>query len=209
MKDNYNNIAFIYDRLNRLIFGKAQIKAQTALLPYIKNGDRLLIVGGGTGWILEEIANIHPAGLEIDFIDSSERMLSQSKKRYFGLNKITFIHQAVEETELKHDYNVIISGFFFDNFMLRKAESIFMLLDSKLISGGLWLFADFTLNHEKGLLWKRAMLQFMYFFFRIVCKIEATQLIEMEPIFKQAHYQPIFKMAVYGNFIESVVYEKQ
>jgi ubiquinone/menaquinone biosynthesis C-methylase UbiE len=208
MQDNYDNIAFAYDDLSRLIFGKAQINAQTALLPYIKNGDRILIAGGGTGWILDEITKIHPAGLEIVYIESSHKMISRSEKRYSGLNKITFIQQPVEDIHLNQNFSVIITGFFFDNFELRKAESIFNYLDSLLDSGGRWLFIDFKSNPGKRYIWQHLMLKLMYFFFRLVCKIEATHLADMAPIFKRADYKTIFEKSGYGNFIHSTVYEK-
>ena len=208
IQDNYDNIAFVYDRLSRLIFGKAQVVAQTSLLAYIKKGDRLLIAGGGTGWILDEITKIHPSGLEIDYIETSAKMLSKSKKRQFGLNKITFTQKNVEDTDLNQIYDVIMTGFFFDNFEIRKAEQIFIYLDSLLNSGGLWLFTDFKPHFGKGYIWQTVMLKIMYIFFRAVCKIEATHLVNMSPIFKDARYKPIFELTGYGNFIHSITYEK-
>lgn len=208
MRNNYNKIAFVYDSLSRLIFAKAQMNAQTVLLPFINNGDRLLIVGGGTGWILDEITKIHQSGLEIVYVESSSKMLSRSKKRQFGLNKITFIQQAVEDTQLNQNFSVIMTGFFFDNFDLRKAESIFIYLDLLLNSDGRWLFIDFKSNQGKNYIWQYVMLKLMYFFFRLICKIEATHLIDMTSIFKHANYKSIFELSSYGNFIHSTAYEK-
>ncbi len=208
MQNNYDTIAFGYDFLSRLIFGKAQVKAQTALLPHIRNGARILIAGGGTGWILEEINKIHSSGLEIVYIERSNQMLVRSKKRNCGLNKVIFIQKGIEEICLKNEFDVIITGFFLDNFNQPKVEFIFNQLSSGLKSGGRWFFTDFKLNPGKWYLWQQLMLKIMYFFFRVVCKIEATQLIDTIPIFRKNNYRPIFMLSAYGNFIHSIVYEK-
>ncbi len=86
-QNNYDTVAFCYDRLSRLIYGKTQVNAQTALLPFISNGSRILIAGGGTGWILDEINKTHPSGLEIVYIERSAKMLLRSKKRNCGINE--------------------------------------------------------------------------------------------------------------------------
>ena len=78
MKNNYNTIAGYYDFLSRTIFQRSIINAQVALLSYIKPNSTVLIVGGGTGWILEKI---EPAGLEITYVEISENMLALSRKR--------------------------------------------------------------------------------------------------------------------------------
>jgi ubiquinone/menaquinone biosynthesis C-methylase UbiE len=208
MQNNYDTIAFCYDHLSRLVFGKAQINAQSVLLPYIRNGARILIVGGGTGWILEEIYKIHPSGLDIVYIDRSAKMLLRSKKRNCGLNNVLFIQKGIEEIRLKNDFDVIITGFFFDNFNQQKAEFILNQLNSCLRSGGRWFFTDFKFNPGKRYLWQHIMLKIMYFFFRAVCKIEATHLTDILPLFSKDNYRLIFKLSVYGNFIHSFVYEK-
>ncbi len=208
MPNNYNTIAFCYDRLSMMIFGKAPVNAQTALLPYIRNGDRILIAGGGTGWILDEIHKIHPLGLNIVYIEPSARMLGRSKKRNCGLNKIIFIQKGVEEIHLENDFDVIFTGFFFDNFNQPNTEFIFEHLSSGLKSGGRWFFVDFKLNPGKRYWWQHVMLKIMYFFFRVVCKIEASKLTDILPLFRRDNYRPIFTLSACGNFIHSIVYEK-
>jgi hypothetical protein len=52
MPANYNNSAWFYDRLSRMVYGRALINAQVYLLQYVPAGASVLIAGGGTGWIL-------------------------------------------------------------------------------------------------------------------------------------------------------------
>jgi ubiquinone/menaquinone biosynthesis C-methylase UbiE len=68
---NYNYIASFYDRLCQLVFGQSVKNAQIASLGFIPPTSNVLIVGAGTGWILEEINKIHQNGLSITYIDIS------------------------------------------------------------------------------------------------------------------------------------------
>ncbi len=62
MAANYNNSAWFYDSLAGLVYGKALVKAQVYLLQYIPADSNILIVGGGTGWIL---MNLHACTLPV------------------------------------------------------------------------------------------------------------------------------------------------
>ncbi|MBS1526144.1 MAG: methyltransferase domain-containing protein, partial [Bacteroidetes bacterium] len=111
MAANYNNSAWFYDRLSRLVYGKALIRSQVYLLPFIPAHSKVLIAGGGTGWILEEITKIHPSGLEITYVEIAANMMKLSRKRNAGDNQVTFINDAVENISLEHDYDVVITPF--------------------------------------------------------------------------------------------------
>ena len=76
MAANYNNAAWFYDSLSRVVYGKALIDAQVYLLQYIQPNSTILIVGGGTGWILEEVARIHPTGLQITYVEAYAQMMA-------------------------------------------------------------------------------------------------------------------------------------
>src|SRR3569833_2127388 len=111
MAANYNNSAWFYDKLSRLIYGGALIKAQVYLLDNIPAGSKILIAGGGTGWILEEIAKLYPSGLKINYVEVSAKMIALSRKRISGENNVDFINAPVEDVPLPTDYDVVISPF--------------------------------------------------------------------------------------------------
>ena len=125
MAANFNNSAWFYDRLARLVYGKALIEAQVWLLQYIPANSKVLIAGGGTGWILEEIANVHPAGLQITYIEVAPAMMAKSKKRDAGSNIVTYINEAIENVALPASFDVIITPFLFDNFTEYTLSGIF------------------------------------------------------------------------------------
>jgi len=120
MAANYNNSAWFYDRASKLVYGRALVRAQVYLLRSIPAQSKILIVGGGTGWILEEIAKIHPSGLKITYVEVAPKMMALSKKRKPDDNGVDFINDAVENVALQNDYDVVITPFLFDNFYRRK-----------------------------------------------------------------------------------------
>jgi spermidine synthase len=84
MAGNYDNSASFYDGLSRLVFGRTLIAAQVAFLSSIPKNAKVLIIGGGTGWILEEITRLYPSGLTITYVEISANMMALSQKRNTG-----------------------------------------------------------------------------------------------------------------------------
>ena len=205
MPANYDNTASFYDFLSRLVFGKAQVYAQLYLLPYIKADNKVLIVGGGTGWILEEISKRYPSGLEITYIEVSEPMMALSKKRNTGSNKIEFIQKPIEEVDLSPSYDVVINAFLFDNFSQATAAKVFNQLNNALNKGGRWLFTDFQLS---GKWWQKPLLKMMYLFFSIIGHMETRNLPDTNSYFEEHGYTKIAEKFFFGNFITSVAYQK-
>lgn len=208
MSTNYDNIAGVYDFLSRLIFGRHIVQAQVCLLKYVPPDSTILIVGGGTGWILERLAEEHPQGLQIDYVESSVQMIALSKKRGFKENTINFIHTPIEDFTMDKQYDVIITPFLFDNFQIEKIELVFSKLDAMLKTNGLWLYADFLYDKSPNHLWQKLLLKMMYLFFRITSTVEARELVSMDKYFAPS-YSIEFEEFHYFKFIRSVVYRKK
>ena len=206
MPNNYNSIAGFYDFLRRLVFQKAIINAQIFLLRYIPPNSDVLIVGGGTGWILEELARLEFKNIRIVYIEKSGKMINQSKKRNYKNISVEFLQAGIENCKLNKQFDVIFTAFLFDNFLPVKVEAVFNKLDDLLKQNGLWLFADFV-NEAHGKLWKKILLKAMYLFFKLTCNIETQQLINMENFFT-AGYTKTGESFYYSKFIRSVVYKK-
>ena len=208
MGNNYDSIANYYDRIHHLLYGQSEINAQVELLDYVRPGDRLLIVGGGTGWILDKIGSIFPSGLEITYIESSARMMELSKTRKWGQNRVELVVSVVEEWKGKTDYDCILTGFFFDNFKEVHAASIVQQLTPYLKIGGYWLETDFYYPRKRGKLWQAILLYSMYLSARLICGVEAKRLPDMERIFSEEGYRVLYTSFHYQRFIRSVVYRK-
>ncbi len=205
MKRNYDLIAGFYDRLVRLVYGDKLVVAQQYLVSAIPAGARILIVGGGTGWVLEEIAKIHVTGLSITYVDASTKMIAQAQARTVGGNNVTFIWSAIEDFQTTEEYDVVLTPFLFDNFTEVDMRKIFERMDNRLAPGGIWLYCDFQNTH---ILWQKAMLKIMYLFFRASCGIEASALPGTGVCFADNNYTIRSRKTFLNGFIESMVYIK-
>ena len=205
MAANFNNSAWFYDRLARLIFGKALIKAQVYLLQYVPADSRVLIAGGGTGWILEELVKIHPSGLQITYAEVSSKMMALSKKRNTGNNKITYLNDAVENIMLNNDFDVVITPFLLDNFTEPTLQKVFEKITDVIKLGGIWLNCSFQLTSKW---WQRVLLKTMFIFFRLVCNIEASGLPEIKKQFNSNNYALINEKSFFCQFIITEIYRR-
>ena len=190
MKRSYDAIAGVYDTLAGIFIGKALRDAQIYLVQYIPAGAKILIAGGGTGWILEEITSIHSKGLQIDYLDISANMISKAKDQEVGQNQVRFINQTAEENFEGNNYNIILTPFFFDNFKEPTMRGIFNRLHQKLQYNGLWFYADFQVAGEHQF-FQKSLLSIMYTCFRAICNIESDHLPDVITQFAKDGYKLI------------------
>ncbi|MDP9077938.1 MAG: methyltransferase domain-containing protein [Bacteroidota bacterium] len=203
MAANYNNSAWFYDRLSALVYGRALINAQVYLLQFVPANASVLIVGGGTGWILDELTKIHPSGLQITYVEVAADMMALSKKRNIGANEVFFINDAVENIDSR-DFAVVITPFLFDNFTEETTTKVFTHIHKSLKANGIWLITDFQLT---GKWWQNVLLRSMFLFFRTICGIESSSLPDVEKQFELHGYKIIEEHTFYGDFIKSSVYK--
>lgn len=205
MANNYDNAAWFYDSLSQLVFGKAIVNAQLYLLQYVSPRTNILIVGGGTGWILEELALLHPSGLKITYVEVSAKMMALSRKKNLGDNEVTFINFGIENVQLTMRFDVIITPFLFDNFKQITAERIFNQLHAALNIGGLWMYADFE---PSGKWWHKPMVKTMHTFFKVLCGTEASKLPEVKQLFIAQGYTAQHSNAFFEELINATVYRR-
>jgi len=205
LKRNYDTIASFYDKLARLVYGRTLINAQLFLLHAIPANSNILIAGGGTGWILEELAKIYPSGLDITYIDSSVKMITLARARNVGANNVDFVAAPVETLPPGKQYDAILTPFLLDNFTDEKLEGIFPFLHSLLRPGGLWLYCDFQ---NTGRLWQKGLLKLMYFFFRIFCGIGALRLPDAESCFRKYRYSILDEKKFMSDFVIAAIYKR-
>lgn len=205
MAANYDNSAWYYDRLSRLVYRRALINARIYLLHYVPANATILIAGGGTGWILEELVKVHPSGLTIAYAEVSSRMIKLAQKRNCGANNVKFINQPVEEIDFPDKFDLVITPFLFDNFSEENFDKLFNYLDKNLKGNGLLLNASFQLT---GKWWQIFLLKTMFIFFRLTCGIEARGLPGIKKRFNESGYRLIGQQKFFGDFVISTILEK-
>lgn len=207
MPADYNKIARFYDWLSRLVYGKSLIRSQRCLLSLIPAGSSVLVVGGGTGWILEDISKLPQPGISVTYVEQSASMMRLAKKREIGNLRVDFDCQPFETYGGMQKFDCLFTAYFLDNFSSVQLPSIFQKLSGLLKEGGIWLYADFVDQKKGGPVWQKLLLKLMYLFFRICCGIEATKLADPGPLFATA-YLPVFEKSGFSGFLRSCGYQK-
>ncbi len=205
MNKGYDNVSWFYDRLSAMVFGGQLHDAQAHYLNLIPGNAKVLIVGGGSGWILHAIDKIHASGLLITYVDASPRMIAKARAGYSGGNLVDFIPEDIKEVIIAGKYDVIITPFFFDNFREKEATELFTRLSNWLDKGGLWLYTDFR---NSGVATHKVLLKCMYLFFSLLCGVKTNKLPDVGLQFTIQGYELKNERGFVKGFVESRVWVK-
>jgi len=212
LQNNFNFVAPFYDQLAGLIFGKSIKRAQTWLLPFIPENATVLLIGGGTGWLLTEILAQTKAA-KIVYLEASEKMLELSKKRYAlgQKNSTTEVEFRLgTETSLapSETFEVIITPFLLDLFLPENLAELMQNLYQYLKPNGLWLVADFDPKNAIKF-WQKSLLTVMVQFFKLTANLQSNELPDLEKAFSNFPLKLISKAHFYHNLIFAAAYRKQ
>lgn len=200
----YDKIAPFYDDLVGLVFGKDIYDAQTCFFNEIPSGANVLIIGGGTGWILIGLIKLNPC-CKIWYIDSSERMIGLARNKVNENKSIVFIHGTETDIPVDVQFDTIITNFFVDSFSNEVLPSIIELIEKSLLLNGKWLVAEFVDTSKKK---HQSLLWFMHVFFKWVCQHPNIRLVDWQEAFKSRSFLIVKEKDFHQGFIKSVVFSK-
>ncbi|HEX5169201.1 MAG TPA: methyltransferase domain-containing protein [Cyclobacteriaceae bacterium] len=201
MRD-FNRIADIYDHLTRFFFGKNIVKCQTNFIHLIPNGAHILILGGGTGWIIDEVKGRCP-DCKIWYVDQSSRMISLARTTK-NSSGVIFIEGSISDIPVGLNFDVVITNFFLDLFPEQKLLNLLSSIKVFLKVGGIWLVSDFV--NERG--WHTGYLFVMYCFFKLSTGIEAWKLPPWEELMGSIGLIEVKHRFFYGGFMKSMLYKR-
>ncbi len=209
MKTGFDSIAWCYDFLSRLVFGKRIKNSQVILLDHIKEHDSVLIIGGGTGWIIHEILKVS-SPVQIDYIESSVQMLTKARTIVLEQStaQVNFILGDESFIIEKDKYDIVIAFYFFDLFKKERLNAIVASMNKALKQGGYLLYADFNV-HATSPWFHKVLLKVMYVFFRYLCAVEAQSLIVMNTILTKHSLVCRKSIPSSNGFMVSEAYQKQ
>ncbi|AKQ44681.1 hypothetical protein TH63_02035 [Rufibacter radiotolerans] len=208
---SFDFIAPVYDALAGVVFKDSQKKAQCRFLSKIPDGATVLVLGGGTGWLLPELfKKSNPK--QVLYLEASNAMLEKARRRVRGLPESSRIEFRLG-TELallpQEKFHVIITPFVLDLFTEQEVTAMVQRLSQALMPQGQWLHTDFFLSpnlFQKA--WQKPLLWAMYRFFRLVSGISGTGLSPMEEIFRQAGFVPLRQAFFFHCFIKAQLWQK-
>lgn len=199
--NDFDKVANWYDRLAKLVFGDAIKKAQTHFLEKIPKEGKLLIIGGGTGWILKELFILRP-NLEVHYIEASTRMLALAKKNSPESFNVRFIH-GTEKNMPETEYDCIITNFFLDVFKPKQLLNVVEKLKNHLAFKGVWLVTDFQ---KTAKFFHTLLIKVMHLFFRLISNLESKSLNDLSVPFQKLELTEAESTVYFGGMIYSKVY---
>ena len=196
----FDLLAPVYDTLARWAIGRDIVSAQLCFLNQLKNCNRILILGGGSGWILESLCTNFPH-VEIDYIDVSPRMIKSGRKKYAHYERVRFI-QGTEEDIPEKNYDGVITNFYLDMFGAKSLSRAIERIKISLSSQATWIATDFV-DESRMHSFK---LWCMYRFFGVITCIEATRLPDWQSQLTQAGFKLFGSRKFDNGFIASNCY---
>ena len=211
MSNNFDRVAFAYDRLARFIFGRSIDAAQDCFLDEVPESASVLILGGGSGRVLVNLLSRKP-GAQIIYLESSQAMLDLTRERLndWPEAKVDLIKGTEHYlAEGLHQFDVVITQFILDVYKPTRLKQVMALLDQSLKSSGKWIFADFCLlvpwYHRW---WQWLLVKAMYLFFVFTSNLEARVLLDFNPYFKDIRWKPKSSKRFYSGMIVAAVLQK-
>lgn len=200
--NNFNRVSSYYDPLSRLIFGNSLRHSQILYLDDIPENGNVLILGGGTGWLLAELLRKKPS-VNVWYVDAASAMIGLAKKKVSGLphERIRFIHGTQDAIPAEVRFDAAITYFLMDLFTTPTVFDIISKVKNALVPEGLWLMTDFVKTEKR---WHRMLLKSMYYFFRHTSGVEAKELPPWEPLMLASGLSIEKEEFFYNGFIKAV-----
>jgi len=201
--NRFDRIAFMYDFLAKLVFGRSIVDSQKYFLNRIEDGSSVLILGGGTGWLLADLLKVKP-NCEVWYIEASARMIGLAKAKTDTKYQVHFIHGTEQDIPTIVKFNVVITNFYFDMFTDNSLTQTIDQIRTSLKPRALWIVTDFVDNNRW---WQKLLLRIMYAFLRITCSLENQRLPDWNRLVCENGLVKIDSRSFYKDFIETTVYQ--
>lgn len=197
MRNDFNLIAKVYDVGVSAVFGKVVKQSYTYFLDRITSTDRVLIVGGGTGQILNHISPT----CEIHYVDQSREMIQLAQQR--RNENIMFFEIDFFDFKESHRYDWIVFPYFLDLFNEDEVTQIFKSAGSMLTKKGKFIVTDFALPKR---VFQKTLLSIVIKVLRPLVKLQITQLSSIQAVLIKGGYQVLALKEWREGFIFSGIY---
>ena len=172
MKNDFDIIAPFYDQMASLVFGDRLRQIQKTYLDQIDSGSSILIVGGGTGEILEWLPQ--DKRLTITYVELSPKMMAKAKLRRTQLSQTDFVCKNILDHSGQFDY--VIANFFLDCFDKESLHIVLDKLQDLLENDGELIVSDFL---PTGHLRHKLLNYLMHGFFRLIANLASGSLLDI------------------------------
>ena len=205
---NFDRIAWCYDALAGLVFGGSLRAAQRAALAGLPPGaPHVLVLGGGTGWVLGELLRRRPRATVL-YLEASGPMLARAAARLRrtapgAAGQVEFRRGTEAALGPAERFDALVTFFVLDCFPPAALGPALGRLAAARRPGGPWLLADFC-RPRRG--WQRALLGTMYWFFGAVAALRVRQLPDLHAALAGLGLHPAQPAFFFGGAVEGTVF---
>ncbi|TYZ06407.1 class I SAM-dependent methyltransferase [Hymenobacter lutimineralis] len=202
----FDRVAAFYDPLSRLVFGRSLQRVQRQALACLPTGGpHVLLIGGGTGWVLPELLRLRPQA-QVLYLEASPEMLRQARKT---LRRQAPQHMEQVEFRLgteaalapQEQFDAVLTFFLLDLFAPARLHELVQRLNRARRPQAPWLVADFA---PPRAWWQHALLKAMYCFFGFTTGISGRQLPDIRAALAGVGLLAGPAQSGYGGMVEAV-----
>ena len=198
--NQFDSVTWVYDRLVYWVFGNRLMEATCAHFDQVKTTDKILVLGGGTGKMLDSLQHV----ASIDYVEKSKKMLAKASSRQNG--KVYFIHADFLTGFPIDQYDVIICPFFLDVFDPAELLDVLQKIWAHVKPGGLLLVSDFS---PSGNIRHKILLKAMYLFFKTFVKLSSASLLVIDEKTQDAGFELVKTTWISSEWIFSRIYRRK
>ena len=199
MKANdFDRIAWCYDFLVRMVFGTRLDRASSHFLVNLRTSARVLILGGGTGKLMKNIAHVH----EVVYLEKSSKMLEKAKKR--SPANVKMLHGDFIAFEESKSFDVVICPFFLDVFLPHELREVLKKIHALLSLEGQVIVTDF----QRTTLWSKQLISLMYLFFSKAAHLSGSRLLSIHEMMLHQGFEEIHHVSYQDGMVFSKSYQK-
>ena len=151
MKDGYKWVGFQYEFSGNLYSLGRIPKCKSAMLKYLKPGQKLLVAGAGHGTEAIQAARM---GVDVTAVDLSATMLRHLNARLDKCmdvkGEMTCVHDDIFNVQDQGKFDMVVANFFLNVFPEKRVDEVANHLASLVKPGGYFVVGEFMLP-EKGL----------------------------------------------------------
>lgn len=186
-----------------MVFGNGLEKASHHFIPQLSESEQILIVGGGTGEILEQFTS----NQTVHFVDSSATMIALAKKRKHTCS-VQFHHCRFEDFIIDQTYNDIWFPFFLDQFNDEEIATILDNAQRHLRPTGKMVIVDFIPVNLLSKWHQKLLLRTVIVFFTITTKHPIRKIFNIVESAKQTNFQLVKQKYFVNGMVIASLWQK-
>ena len=194
---NFDSVAPFYDFLVKLTFGQRIWQAQRAHLNEIQKNSSVLVLGGGTGKIL----NWLPANCNVTYLELSSKMIERANR----MGKAEFINEDFRTYLFIKKFDWVICPFFLDCFEEEDLKMVLEKIREVMGHGAGLIITDFQITNWRQKLLTKLMIQF----FRWTSNLPTKRLLPIQTLVREGDLNLIKSRSFHNDFIFSDIYENK